>query len=565
MRFSFKSSLAFKLISVVAILLFFSLTVLFFIFSEVNKSRLLEIQTTINKNIVDLQAAISENQQIFVQSVVKSREEMLLSTAVTPMAEYEYDIIEQFVAITNERADVDFVAYIDNDDNVMDSAGQLDPDKTLIEREVVDSDLINYGKIQIQYNDALISSLRDSLESAATTINFEVERNIELAMQNSRKLIMFVFSTFGIILIFTLIVLLKILFTRPFTEVTNAIISLSEGNLSEDYDKFQKRVDEIGKMGSALVIFQENANNNLLLQEEQRISEDKNKVKRQQEMLILSKKFEEKVGSIVDDLSSSVEEVLQSTKEISGTTKISRTSTADVAESFAITDKSMREISVATEEIVSTVRDLSVKIEQTSEMAQNTSAQTKASSEQIAILANATEKIGEVVSFIEDIAEQTNLLALNATIEAARAGDAGKGFAVVASEVKSLANQTADAIENIRTQIANIQVSSRKVVSLIDNVASAVNELEETNSAVAASINEQDATTRQIADNISQAVEASGTVTENISTLVKSADASDVAVDHNARNCDRLVNSQNAMKQEVDSFLNYIRNSSLDT
>ena len=54
-------------------------------------------------------------------------------------------------------------------------------------------------------------------------------------------------------------------------------------------------------------------------------------------------------------------------------------------------------------------------------------------------LADAAEKIGDVVTLIQDIASQTNLLALNATIEAARAGDAGKGFAVVANEVKNLA------------------------------------------------------------------------------------------------------------------------------
>jgi hypothetical protein len=75
---------------------------------------------------------------------------------------------------------------------------------------------------------------------------------------------------------------------------------------------------------------------------------------------------------------------------------------------------------------------------------------------------------------ITSIAGQTNLLALNATIEAARAGGAGKGFAVVASEVKSLANQTTKATEDIGQQIGQIQAATNQAVEAIRGISANV-------------------------------------------------------------------------------------------
>src|SRR3546814_17900519 len=116
-------------------------------------------------------------------------------------------------------------------------------------------------------------------------------------------------------------------------------------------------------------------------------------------------------------------------------------------------------------ELSPSIAEISRQVSQSAEIAGKAVIDAERTNVQVQGLADAAQKIGEVVSLITDIASQTNLLALNATIEAARAGEAGTGFAVVAAEVKNLANATANATDEITRQNATTQQATRDAVA----------------------------------------------------------------------------------------------------
>ena len=143
-------------------------------------------------------------------------------------------------------------------------------------------------------------------------------------------------------------------------------------------------------------------------------------------------------------------------------------------------------------------------------------------------LSEASQQIGVIVEEIETIAKQTNLLALNATIEAARAGDAGKGFAVVASEVKSLATQTAQSTDNIRSRIENLRNEMTGIVSSMkegEAKASQGHEVINSSSDEMIKISEQvDAVNlriQEITGILSQQTQASDEVSSGVSTIAQ--------------------------------------------
>jgi methyl-accepting chemotaxis protein len=185
--------------------------------------------------------------------------------------------------------------------------------------------------------------------------------------------------------------------------------------------------------------------------------------------------------------------------------------------------------------------------------------ETQHTSELMGGLSGAVEKIGTIVQLIQAIASQTNLLALNATIEAARAGDSGKGFAVVASEVKSLANQTAQATEQIASQIATIQNATGLSVAAIEQFGQTVAELTEIATVIASAIEEQGAATGEIARNVEVAASGTAAVTQEIGEVRAVAGETDAGAEAALAAAAALQQQAVSLKTNVDDFLTTIR------
>lgn len=341
--------------------------------------------------------------------------------------------------------------------------------------------------------------------------------------------------------------------SRPIVSMTKAMEKLAEGDLESEIPE-RGRKDEIGKMAATVQVFKDNAVARVRL--EGTAGEDRLKQEKRQQ------KIEGLITGFRSEVANSLEQVASATTEM-GATANSLSSIAEstnqqaTAAGLASEDASsnVQTVAAAAEQLAASIGEIDRQVGQTNEIVKRASLRASSSNEQVTALASAAQKIGAVVGLISDIAEQTNLLALNATIEAARAGEMGKGFAVVAAEVKSLANQTAKATEDISQQISGIQGSTSEAVESIGEIAEIMTEVDEFTAVIASAVREQGAATSEISQNVQQAANGTHVVAENISGVTQSSSETSGSAAQVTAATAELAELTTRLKNSVDGFL----------
>ena len=153
-------------------------------------------------------------------------------------------------------------------------------------------------------------------------------------------------------------------------------------------------------------------------------------------------------------------------------------------------------------------------------------------------ISDSSKRIADIIDVIDEIAFQTNLLALNAAVEAARAGEQGRGFAVVATEVRALAQRSATAAKEIKDLINDSVGKVQAGTELVDQSGKSLGEIVASVKRVADIVAEISAASEEQASGIDQvntAVTQMDTTTQQNAALVEEAAAASKAMEHQAQ------------------------------
>ncbi|GAB4366989.1 MAG: hypothetical protein Kow00114_25360 [Kiloniellaceae bacterium] len=403
---------------------------------------------------------------------------------------------------------------------------------------------------------------QDALEQELTAVLAELGRFTDAAAHQAEAdeqravLLLSVVSAGGLVAGIGLGALMAAALTRPLMRAVATVRALAAGDTSVELKVDSQ--DEVGQLAETIEVFRQTTIRANELAERQK-AEEARRTARLERQAELTRRFDENIGVVLKTVSAAAVEMHATAESLTSTAEETSASARTVAAASQEASANVQTVAAATEELSSAITEISNQVAHSTAVAQAAAAQAVDADGDMRHLNEAAEHVGKIMALIQDIAEQTNLLALNATIEAARAGEAGKGFAVVASEVKSLATQTGKATEEIARQIGDMQNATGSAVGRLKSITDTIAGIEEVTTGIASAVEQQTAATQEIARNVEQAAAGTDDVDKNITAVAEAATETGRSAKDVLEAADQLSRQAEAMRAEVQAFLDGIR------